>query len=205
MKLLLISLQSNAYITGLKYVAASARAHGYDVKILFIPGYLEADLDPAIEEFVRDFQPDLAGISLMSIEFYPAKNLTRLLKEKFNMPVIWGGVHAIIKTEECIKYADYVCAGEGERAIVSLLEHLGAERQDAPPEIPGVWVNRSGDITRPQLAQPEMDLDSLPFPGYLPDYFFGFHNKKIYSFAQNERLFRQYALYGGTAGNQLAF
>jgi anaerobic magnesium-protoporphyrin IX monomethyl ester cyclase len=198
MKLLLISLQSNAYVTGLKYVAANARANGHEVRILFLPGYLESTLNQAVAEFISNFNPDLTGISLMSIEFYPAKNLTRLLKEKFDVPVIWGGVHAIIKTEECIRYADYVCAGEGEHAVVSLLEYLGSGMQDAPPEIPGVWVNRSGNITRPQAAQPEMDLDSLPFQGYLPDYFYGYHNKKIYSFAQNERLFRQYALYGGT-------
>ena len=64
-------------------MAANARAHGHDVKILFLPGYLESTLDPAIAEFISGFSPDLIGISLMSIEFYPAKNLTRLLKERF--------------------------------------------------------------------------------------------------------------------------
>ena len=198
MKLLLISMQSNAYITGLKYVAANARAHGHDVKILLLPGYLESTLGPAIAEFISGFSPDLIGISLMSIEFYPAKNLSRLLKERFDIPIIWGGVHAIIKPEECIKYADYVCAGEGEHAIVSLLEYLRAEGKGALPEIPGVWVNHNGDMIRPPAAQPEMDLDSLPSQEYLPDYFYGFHNNRIYNFAEHQRLFRQYALYGGT-------
>ena len=198
MKLLLISMQSNAYITGLKYVAANARAHGHDVKILFLPGYLESTLSPAIAEFISGFNPDLIGISLMSIEFYPAKNLSRLLKERFDIPIIWGGVHAIIKPEECIKYADYVCAGEGEHAIVSLLEHLKNKGRGIPPEIPGVWVNHNGDIIQQAVAQPEMNLDSLPFQEYLPDYFYGFHNNRIYNFAKHQRLFRQYALYGGT-------
>jgi radical SAM superfamily enzyme YgiQ (UPF0313 family) len=198
MKLLLISMQSNAYITGLKYVAANARAHGHDVKILFLPGFLESTLDPAIAGFISNFNPDLTGISLMSIEFYPAKNLTRLLKEKFDIPIIWGGVHAIIKPEECIKYTDYVCAGEGESAIVSLLEHFKNKGKGIPPAIPGVWVNHNGDIIQQAVAQPETNLDSLPFQEYLPDYFYGYHNKKIYNFAQNQQLFRQYALYGGT-------
>ncbi len=198
MKLLLISLQSNAYVTGLKYVAANASAQGHDVRILFLSGYLKADLNPALEEFINNFKPDLIGISLMSIEFYPAKNLTRLIKEKFDVPVIWGGVHAIIKPEECIRYADYVCTGEGEHAVVSLLEHLRDRAKEAPPEIRGVWVNLKGNIIKRPVAEPEMDLDRLPFQEYLPDYFYGFHNNRIYNFAQNQRLFREYALYGGT-------
>jgi radical SAM superfamily enzyme YgiQ (UPF0313 family) len=151
MKLLLISLQSNAYVTGLKYVAANARANGHEVRILFLPGYLESTLNPSIAEFIFNFEPDLIGISLMSIEYYPAKNLSRLLKERFDVSIIWGGVHAIIKPEECIRYADYVCIGEGEHAVVSLLNHLSAKGKGATPQIPGVWVNHNGDIIRPPM------------------------------------------------------
>ena len=197
MKLILISLQSNAYVTGLKYIAANARAHGHDVKILFLPGYLEVALHPEIEKFITEFKPDLIGISLMSIEFYPAKNLTRLLRYSFDVPVVWGGVHALIKPEECIKYADYVCTGEGEHVIVSLIEHLGTI-QDTPPEIPGLWSNKNGEIIKLSTSSPEMKLDRLPMQEYLPDYFYGFHNNRIYNFSENENLFRQYALYGGT-------
>jgi len=112
MKLLLISLQSNASLVGIKYIAATARSNGYDSKILLVPGYLERELHPVLEGFIKDYNPDLIGISLMSIEFYPAKNMTRLIKEKFDVPVIWGGLHVILKPEECIHYADYVCSGE---------------------------------------------------------------------------------------------
>ncbi|HDH49917.1 MAG TPA: radical SAM protein, partial [Nitrospirae bacterium] len=116
MKLLLISLQSNAYVTGLKYIAENVRANGHDAKILLLPGYLEKTLDPVIEKFIRDYKPDLIGIGLMSIEFYPAKNATRILREKFDTPIIWGGVHVIITPDECLQYADYICCGEGERS-----------------------------------------------------------------------------------------
>ena len=197
MKLLLISLQSNAYVTGLKYIASNAHFHGHEVNILFLPGYLEAELHIEVERFIKDFNPDLIGISLMSIEFYPAKNLTRLLKLKCAIPVVWGGVHALIKPEECIKYADYVCTGEGEHVIVSLMEHLG-EKQETPSDIPGLWINNNGEIIRQPNPSPEMELDRLPMQEYLPDYFYGLHNDRIYNFSRHENLFRQYALYGGT-------
>lgn len=198
MKLLLISLQSNTYITGLKYVAANARAHGHDVNILLLPGYLESSLSPAIEEFIRDYNPDLIGFGLMSIEFYPVKNITGHIKEKFGVPIVWGGVHAILKPDECIKYADYVCTGEGEHLILSLLEHLRKHDKDLAPEIPGIWTNINGEIKKQPAAKYEKDLDNLPLQEYLPEYFYGFHRNNIYNLSENQRLFRKYSLYGGT-------
>jgi len=198
MKCLLISLQSNAYVTGLKYIASNVRASGHDARILLLPGYLENTLSPAIEDFISNYNPDLIGISLMSIEFYPAKNITRLLRERFEIPIIWGGVHAVISPDECLKYADYVCCGEGERLLVSLLEHIKEKGKETPPEIPNIWVNNNGKIIKQPLALPETNLDSLPFQEYLPDYFYGFHKGRIYNFRQTPHLFRRYALYGGT-------
>ncbi len=198
MKLLLISLQSNAYVTGLKYIAANARANGHDVRILLLPGYLEKTMAYPIEEFIRDYDPDMIGIGLMSIEFYPAKNFTRLIREKFKVPVIWGGVHTIITPSECLKYADYVCVGEGESAVVSLLDHLRDKGRSVIPEIPNIWVNDNGKIIEQAKAPAEADLDSLPFQEYLPDYYFVFHKDEIVNFSLNSHLFRKYALYGGT-------
>ena len=198
MKCLLISLQSNSYVTGLKYISANVLDKGYDARILLLPGYLEQNLNPAIEEFIRDYNPDLIGISLMSIEFYPAKNLTCLLREMFQIPIIWGGVHVTTNPEDCIKHADYICLGEGERVVVSVLEHLNSKSKDIVPEIPGIWVRLNGEIIKQPDRPPEMNLDSLPFQEYLPDYYYGYQKNRIYNFADNPGLFRKCALYGGT-------
>jgi anaerobic magnesium-protoporphyrin IX monomethyl ester cyclase len=197
MKCLLVSLQSNSYVTGLKYIAANVLDKGHDARILFLPGYLEPELDPVIKNFIREYDPDLIGISLMSIEFYSSKNLSRLLRKEFDIPIIWGGVHVTINPDDCLEHADYICIGEGERAVVSLLEHLRERGRDVLPEIPGIWSRLpGGDGTRSD-SSPEMDLDSLPMQEYLPDYFYGLHKKRIYNFARHPKLFRNYALYGG--------
>ncbi len=58
MRLLLISLQSNAYVTGLKYIAANVWANGHDARILLLPGYFERILAPAMEDFIlRTIEP----------------------------------------------------------------------------------------------------------------------------------------------------
>ncbi|MBI5674927.1 MAG: B12-binding domain-containing radical SAM protein [Nitrospirae bacterium] len=198
MKCLLISLQSNSYVTGLKYIAANVLDKGHDARILLLSGYLERDLHPAIEEFISDYNPDLIGISLMAIEYYPAKNLTRLLREKFQVPIIWGGVHVTTDPEDCLKHADYLCIGEGECVVPAVLEHLRSEGKGVVPDIPGVWTRLNGKETRQPFSASETDLDSLPVQDYLPEYFFGLHKNRIYNFAQNPELFRSYALYGGT-------
>lgn len=198
MKCLLISPQTNAYVTGLKYIAANVRDKGHDARILLLPAYLEETLHPTIEDFIVEYNPDLIGISLMSIEFYSARNLTRLLRERFQIPIIWGGVHVSTYPEECIKYADYVCRGEGESTVVSLLEHLRNNGKEVLPDIPNIWVRYNGRIIKQSSASLETNLDSLPFQEYLPDYYYGFHKGKIYNFAKNPHLFRRYALYGGT-------
>jgi radical SAM superfamily enzyme YgiQ (UPF0313 family) len=197
MKLLLISLQSNASIIGLKYIAEHVRASGHDAQILHLPGYLESTLHPVIEKFVYDYSPDLIGIGLMSIEFYPAKNVTRMLKEKFDVSILWGGLHVILKPDECITYADYICSGEGESSTVSLLNHLQEKGRDAVPDIPNIWVNHKGRVIKKE-AVPEPDLNALPLMQYLPDYFYGFHEGRIHNYAENPKLFRRSALYGAT-------
>jgi radical SAM superfamily enzyme YgiQ (UPF0313 family) len=171
---------------------------GHDARILLLPGYLEPDLNPAIEGFIRDYKPDLIGISLMSIEFYPAKNLTGLLRERFQVPIIWGGVHVTTNPEDCIKHADYICLGEGEGVVASMLDHLHNTGRDVLPEIPGTWARLNGEIIKQADRPPEMDLDRLPVQEYLPDYYYGFDKSRVYNYSVNPKLFRARALYGGT-------
>jgi radical SAM superfamily enzyme YgiQ (UPF0313 family) len=198
MRLLLISLQTNSYLTGIKYIASNVIANSHDARILFMPGYMEERLSPNIKNFIRDYSPDLIGIGLMSIEFYPSRNITELLKETFDIPVIWGGVHAIMSPEECIKYADYVCSGEGEQTVVQLLEHLRDHGKNMIPDIPNLWVNDNGNVISEKKREEIADLNSLPHQEYLPAYFYGYHKKRVVNFSASQDLFRKYAHYGGT-------
>ena len=42
------------------------------------------------------------------------------------VPVVWGGPHATLLAEQCLKepYIDFVVKGEGEEAIIDVLEHI---------------------------------------------------------------------------------
>ncbi len=62
----------------------------------------------------------LVGVSLMSNYLDRVAQLCEFLREKTGAPVVVGGIHATLMPRECAEFADYVCIGEGEEAIVEI-------------------------------------------------------------------------------------
>jgi len=123
MNILLISIQNDLDIIGLKYLHYYLLKNGYNSFLLYLPNFNSSDdnVFKNISKFVLEIDPIFIGISLISTEYYNARDLTIYLKNNFkSIPVIWGGVHPTISPEMCLDYADYVCIGEGERTILDL-------------------------------------------------------------------------------------
>jgi len=70
-----------------------------------------------VKETIRNFKPDLVGISALTVEVPSALKISRLCKE-YNpkMPVVMGGVHPTFLPEDVLKHdsLDVVVRGEGE-------------------------------------------------------------------------------------------
>jgi radical SAM superfamily enzyme YgiQ (UPF0313 family) len=49
------------------------------------------------------------------------------IRKTFSRPMIWGGLYSTLFPERCLEFADYVVCGEGEEAIVELLDTLQAK------------------------------------------------------------------------------
>jgi radical SAM superfamily enzyme YgiQ (UPF0313 family) len=86
--------------------------------------------------------------------------ITEALKARTTATIVWGGVHATIKPIECLKFADVVCVGEGEGAVVELASRV--ESNLPCDDIPGVWTKTGKHMIRPLIQ----DMDSLPFPDH---------------------------------------
>lgn len=93
---------------------------------------------------VLEWQPDFIGCGVMTGSQNDYLNYFRMLKEKMNFISVFGGPHPTyfpkIIEENCV---DYVCRGEGERAILKILQK--------PKE---------KIILEPLIE----DLDKIPFP-----------------------------------------
>jgi radical SAM superfamily enzyme YgiQ (UPF0313 family) len=115
-----------------------------------------------VAELTRD--SDLIGISLMSNYFVSAIQITQHLRHSIDAPIIWGGVHPTVRPEECLAYADLICMGEGEDALLELVLQL--RKGDGSKGIRNIWYKENGEIVRTPLRHLSTELDEIPYPDY---------------------------------------
>jgi radical SAM superfamily enzyme YgiQ (UPF0313 family) len=138
----------------------------HQVKILFVPNLLDSYLSDLsdkgvsrITEFLKD--SELIGINSFSENYQHTAILVSYIKKTLpKIPLVWGGIHATLKPSDCIKYADIVCIGEGEEAMVEL-----AGRMERGQELYGIdnLLFPSRPEEKAQI-RPPVPLDSLlPF------------------------------------------
>lgn len=123
----------------LLYLGAVLEKHGHQVSI-FDLRRLRATLD------IMDFpKADFYGITATTGEIKYAKTIAKLLKKKYpGCVTIIGGAHPSLLSKDCVDDFDYVVVGEGERAILTIVE-----TNPSPGIIGGSAIYH---------------LDTLPFP-----------------------------------------
>ena len=144
---------------GLAHLTAALREAGHSVRWrdVLVP-------ERSLEETLREWKPDVAGISLRNIDdvlirkretFYDSlAEITRTIREHAGCPVVLGGSGFSIFPEALLRAsgADYGVAGPGEAAFPALIHAL--ERGEREPEIPGLVRLRDGQcIQVPQCGR----------------------------------------------------
>ncbi len=168
-RVLLIAPPSSSYLgaamppTGLGYLAQSLLEAGieYAVEDMRVRGHLSA-----LPKRIRTFQPDLIGVSLVSLEYNRSYELIRCIKEYYpRASIIVGGAHvSAVKEsvlEEC-RAVDFGVIGEAEQALVALC------KGEMPlEEIPGLLYRRDETVASGPERELIMDLDNIAFPRYI--------------------------------------
>jgi len=115
---------------------------------------------------ISELRPDLIGISVPSTSFITASILTQKIKERLNIPIVWGGIHPTLCPEDCIQHADIVCVGEGEYPMHELTQKL--ENNERITAIKNLWIkHRDGSIEKNEVRDLILNLDSLPYPDFV--------------------------------------
>ncbi len=181
MKVVLISSHCDVVGLGIRCLSAYLKSKGHETRILFLPsGQIEFkynlrweyQYDQTVLDQVVDLCKDasLIGITLMTNYFDRVVQLTRRLKSDLTTPVIWGGIHATIRPDECLEYADMACVGEGELSVLELVERI--EKGEDYRHVDGLWVKNNGNIIKNKVPPLINDLDVLPYPDYdIEDHF----------------------------------
>ncbi len=143
---------------GIAYLAAVLERKGHTVGI--IDGFAE-QLDAAgLEERIKAFGPDLAGITGMTPVIDNAFRTAKIAR-RYAGTIVLGGPHVSVFGRKIFEQApeiDLAIQGEGEVSISLLADALQAGRD--PSSVPGL-VTR--DIQNAPAAYIE-DLDTLPLP-----------------------------------------
>ena len=121
----------------------------------------QKDLDLLIS-LLKELNPAIIGISLSSVTMQTAICITQGIKKHLDAIVVWGGIHAIIAPQECIKYADIVCVGEGEFPMLELAEKI--RYNQVITGIRNLWIKKRDGIEKNEMRQLIENLDELPFP-----------------------------------------
>jgi anaerobic magnesium-protoporphyrin IX monomethyl ester cyclase len=157
---------------GVRSLSACLKKAGHHVQLLFLANAGDKDdsnlfffPDYVIDQVVALCQnSNLVGLSFLSSGFHRAKQLTSRLKQELDVLVIWGGIHATVEPAQCLNYADGVCRGEGEGALLDLVQRLDAGQDFYDTQ--NFWFKKAGQIIENPVRPLLQDLDALPFLDY---------------------------------------
>ena len=165
-KIVLISTSTYPSDQGLRIISSCLKQAGYNSEIVFLPE--EEDYNKKYSKRVlkqlNNICKDslLIGIASYASTSIRANQVINHLK-KLNIPIVYGGIHATISPDLCIKENNIICIGEGEEAIVELANSI-KDKQDIT-KIKNLWVKKDGKIIKNEV-RPLIDLNKLPFADY---------------------------------------
>lgn len=154
---------SNGECTGLKSTSFLMRMHNAYLEALRNENHL---VWSEVVNVIKEFQPDVVGISVMTTKYLSALKITDICKKiNENILIIWGGFHPSIKPDEALgNYnVDFVVRGEGERTLTELVESIRACNKNYH-KIDGLSFRKDGVIIHNKPRSLIQNLDQIPFP-----------------------------------------
>lgn len=161
---------------GVCSLSAMLKAHDIEVKLAFEPSlfddtkFLHIPAIPRLfrynerfAEYVASLQPQVLAFSVVTTNYLWSLDIARRVKEKIDVVTVFGGVHVQALPERVLAnpQVDYVILGEGEFALLELVQSL--KRGAVDLAIPNLGC-RQGDALLFNPVRPLIeDLDSLPF------------------------------------------
>lgn len=155
----------------LEYIASMLEKNNYEVRIL---DFNVNNVD--VKRVVEDYEPDIIGISNMTMQVNDGYRIGNLIKQNFpriplvyggvHQPFVYGGMHSMAFPEEPFEKgsADYVIMYEGEKPFLELVIALEKYRSVKKTNIKGLCYKKTGGIIINKERNIIENLDNLPFP-----------------------------------------
>lgn len=151
---------------GLGYIASYLKKYGGHDVALYEPEAQGLSYDD-ISRIVRDFRPDVVGVSCSTPNFPRGLKLATMVKaQSADIKVVFGGVHVTAIPEFIMTRhsppIDAVVVGEGERTMLELVDAYAAGRPLSG--VQGIVYNEGGKAVRTATRPFIDDMDSIPPP-----------------------------------------
>lgn len=174
---------------GIEYLSACLKKHGHQTDLVLDPQLFVTYTLPIkplskifnfrknlLEETISA-KPDLVCFSCVSDHFGWATQLAEAIKSILGVPIVFGGPHPTAVPENVIRHKciDFVIVGEGEEALLELVNSLESGKDVT--HIKNVWSKFNGEVIKNPVRILNTDLDSLPFPD--KDLYYNGHRKFI--------------------------
>ncbi|MDP8215652.1 MAG: radical SAM protein [Candidatus Euphemobacter frigidus] len=151
---------------GLAYLGAVLERAGHHVKIV---DYTSRFPYAPLTEIIKDFEPDLIGLTSTTPSFESARRLSEELRKIIpRTPLILGGAHITCAPESAMESGLFEVGviGEGEETVVELTDHIRGHGFAGLDGVKGIIYRDGGGFRRTPPRPFIEDLDSLPFPAY---------------------------------------
>ncbi len=177
---------------GLLYLANSLKNKGYSVKIVnYIKNYDEDLTNEEYEQLELDLKEAVCiGFSVLTTQIQRSLNLSKYIKKKYSLSIVWGGVHPTLFPEAVCsnENVDFVVINEGENAIVELVKTLKSKKNDFSKINNLVYKEKNKVIKNPNGEL--IDFVNSPIPDYsfleefIKKYSYYFFQGKKYKFVE---------------------
>lgn len=120
-----------------------------------------------METVIKNFDPDLIGVTYMSTKMGAVENIVKISKRVFpRIPVVIGGAHPSILSKVSLEQtqADFVVIGEGEVTFSELVREIEKGRSNFENIAGLAFRTLEGKIVTTPPRALIREMDSLPFP-----------------------------------------
>jgi len=110
---------------------------------------------------IKDFKPDLIGISILEDAYKFADVLLTAAKKNFDIPIMAGGVTPSMSPYACIENPniDMIIQNEGEISIKELC--LAIQNKSSLSKVPNLMYKENGEVKKNNFTK-YMKMDELP-------------------------------------------
>jgi anaerobic magnesium-protoporphyrin IX monomethyl ester cyclase len=152
---------------GLVCLASYLKREVPETEIRILDNQLEKRPMESVAGLIRDWKPDIVGITSMYYEAHQTKNLIRLAKPLCGSVVI-GGPYASAEYRRILMEteADACVVGEGELTFTEMVRLAMRDRIDSWREVPGAAVRNENREAQFSGRDPIGNIDILPTPDF---------------------------------------